>query len=96
MLFDDALGHAVDGDDLLTEFVHIPLHGAELLGTVSDAPPDAGGHGSNRLPHPAEEPGTLFLMRRQFLQNSKTDVQSKDYQDSCREELHRKRLSTLD
>lgn len=66
LLSDDPLSNFIKRADLLTEGLRVLLHVGELLRPVSD-PSDCSSDGFDRLPHPAQKPWTLFLMRGQLL-----------------------------
>lgn len=65
-LFGDPLGDFVHGADLTAEFFQVVVHQRKLFGPALQAPNGAG-HGPHCLPHPAQEAGTLFPVRLQFL-----------------------------
>ena len=75
LLLDDPLGDLVQGGHLAAEFVGVILHGPKLLGPGPDAP-HRYGRRPHRVPHPAQEAGTLLLDGRQVLVRVRDNVRA--------------------
>lgn len=66
LFFGDPLGDFVHRADLTAELFHVVVHQCELFRSALQAS-YRGGHGPHRLPHPAQEAGTLLPVRQQLL-----------------------------